>query len=105
MRSPSISPLTGPLHFVLDDFGASGQAYREADPDAASFNDVVEGVLSGQFNNPVQILAVDTSAFRVEDVTRAIAQEVLKRSESGSVGKTTQRFIERTLGQELADLF
>jgi hypothetical protein len=104
MRSPSIAPQNGPLHFVLDDFGKSGRAYREADPEAASFEDIVEDILSGQYNNPIQVLAVDTSAFRVEDVTRDVAKAVLKRSDSGHVGKTTQRFLEQTLGQAIPDL-
>jgi hypothetical protein len=43
------------LHFVLCDFGRSGQAYVETDPSQADASTIVRNLLDGQFNRPSAI--------------------------------------------------
>jgi hypothetical protein len=40
------------VHIVLDDFGAAGRVYRETDEAGAGCADVIDDLLTGQFNNP-----------------------------------------------------
>jgi hypothetical protein len=44
------------LHFVLCDFGRSGQAYVETDPTQADASTIVRNLLDGQYNRPVRVL-------------------------------------------------
>ena len=55
-----------PIHFVLCDFGAAGRAYMETDPNTASATHIVENLLNDQYEQPLQVIAVDLAANRVE---------------------------------------
>jgi hypothetical protein len=72
------------LHFVLCDFGRSGQAYVETDPTEA------------QYDRPVRVLALNVEEGWVRDVSEIIAvkvQDVARREGQGlTVG--TRAFIE-----------
>jgi hypothetical protein len=59
------------LHFVLCDFGQSGQAYVETDPTEA-----VRNLLHGQYDRPVRVLALDVEEGWVRDVSEIIATKV-----------------------------
>jgi hypothetical protein len=48
------------VHIVLDDFGKAGRAYRETAEETADFNTVVDDLLTGQFNNPVRVIPLNT---------------------------------------------
>jgi hypothetical protein len=47
------------LHFVLCDFGRSGQAYVETDPAEADASTIVRNLLRGQYDRPVRVLALN----------------------------------------------
>jgi hypothetical protein len=47
------------LHFVLCDFGRSGQSYVETDPTEADASTIVRNLLQGQYDRPVQVLALN----------------------------------------------
>ena len=46
------------LHFVLCDFGRSGQAYVETDPTQADASTIVRNLLDGQYNRPIRVLSI-----------------------------------------------
>ncbi len=69
------------VHIVLDDFGKSGRAYRETDEEDVSFDTVVDDLMTGQFNNPVRVIAFNTGEGWSRDVSEDVAWEVLKRVE------------------------
>lgn len=68
------------IHIVLDDFGKHGRSYRECDEARATFEDVVSDLLTGQFNNPLHIVAFNTSEGWSRDVSEHVAGEVAKRA-------------------------
>jgi hypothetical protein len=43
------------VHIVLDDFGAAGRVYRETDETTAGRGNVIDDLLTGQFNNPLRV--------------------------------------------------
>jgi hypothetical protein len=47
------------LHFVLCDFGRSGQAYVETDPSQADASTIIRNLLNGQYNRPVWVLVLN----------------------------------------------
>ena len=45
------------VYIVLDDFGKQGCIYRETDEADADVDTVVDNILTGQYNNPVRVVA------------------------------------------------
>jgi hypothetical protein len=84
------------LHFVLCDFGQSGQAYVETDPTEADASSIVRNLLQGQYDRPVRVLALNVEEGWVRDVSEIIAakvQDVARREEQGLTAGT-RAFIE-----------
>jgi hypothetical protein len=84
------------LHFVLCDFGRSGQAYVETDPMEADASTIVRNLLQGQYDRPVRVLALNVEEGWVQDVSEIIAakvQDVARREEQGLTAGT-RAFIE-----------
>src|SRR5262245_18532217 len=57
------------LHFVLCDFGRSGQAYVETDPAESDASTIVRNLLRGQYDRPVRVLALNVEEGWVRDVS------------------------------------
>ena len=84
------------LHFVLCDFGRSGQAYVETDPKEADASTIVRNLLQGQYDRPVRVLALNVEEGWVRDVSEIIAakvQDVAGREEQ-RLTAGTRAFIE-----------
>jgi hypothetical protein len=76
--TPSIVP-TGndeTVYLVADDFGQKGSAWRETDCEAADLETVIQDLLSGQYNNPIRVVAFNTAERWSEDVS---AHELRRR--------------------------
>src|SRR5262249_48245317 len=56
---PALRHVSSCVHFVLCDFGRSGQAYVETDPSHADASTIVRNLLDGQNNQPVRVLALN----------------------------------------------
>src|SRR6516165_1631056 len=84
------------LHFVLCDFGRSGQAYVETDPTEADASPIVRYLLRGQYDRPVRVLALNVEEGWVRDVSEIIAakvQDVAGREEQ-RLTSGTRAFVE-----------
>jgi len=75
--------------------------YREIAEEAADFNTVVDDLMTGQFNNPVRIIAFNVSEGWSRDVSDQVVRELLKRlaKEDEPLGRSARRFVERQLGE------
>jgi hypothetical protein len=102
MRSPSIAPTREPVHFVLCDFGTLGLAYVETQP-VLNEAQVVDGILHGQYDEPVEVVAVSIDEGWARDVSEDIARLVVEkaRAEDYSLPAGVRRFIEKHLDEEL----
>jgi hypothetical protein len=79
--SPSLAP-HGPekdTYIVLDDFGSLGRAWRETDEAGANRATLVRNLLDGQYENPVRIVAFNSTEGWSRDVTVDIADELRRR--------------------------
>jgi hypothetical protein len=98
--SPSIAPY-GPdqdTYLLLDDFGRIGRAWRETDEGATDRETLTRNLLSGEYNNPVRIIAFNTAeGCSRDDVTVDIADE-LRRSyvEVDEVPESVLTFLDAT---------
>ena len=67
------------VHIVLDDFGKAGHVYRETAEEDTTLGSVVDDMLTGQFNNPVRVVAFNTSEGWSRDISEDVAREVVRR--------------------------
>jgi hypothetical protein len=71
---------TATVHLVVDDFGTLGRAYRETDERAADATTVVENLLSGQYFNPLRVIAFNLEEGWVRDASEEVARSLLERA-------------------------
>jgi hypothetical protein len=83
MPFSSLTPLApnfdGTVHIVLDDHGKASRVYRETDEQGASLETAIDDLLTGQFNNPVRVVAFNTAEGWSRDVSEDFAREVVKQ--------------------------
>jgi hypothetical protein len=61
---------------VADDFGRLGRAWREADYEATDLETVIQGLLTGQYSNPIRVVAFNTAERWSEDISEDVAREI-----------------------------
>ena len=100
--SPSIVPadIDETVYLVAEDFGKLGRAWREADYEATDLETVIEDLLSGQYNNPICVVAFNTAERWSEDVSQDVAHELRRRCDLQlrDVPSSIQDFVERQEG-------
>ncbi|MGA9891438.1 MAG: hypothetical protein WBQ55_03495 [Xanthobacteraceae bacterium] len=69
------------MFIVLDDYGKNGKVYRETDEATADLHTVVTDIIEGQYDNPIRVVAFNTSEGWARDVTEDVAREILERSQ------------------------
>ena len=79
--TPSIVPneLDQTVYLVADDFGKYGRAWRETDCDTVDFETVIHDLLSGEYQNPIRVIAFNTAEHWSEDVSEDVAYELRQR--------------------------
>ncbi len=72
----------------------------EADYEATDLETVIEDLLSGQYNNPIRVVAFNTEERWSEDVSEDVAHELRRRCDlqARDVPSTIQDFVERHEG-------
>jgi hypothetical protein len=82
-RSPSIAadlPDDQDVYLVLDDFGGRlGRAWREASEERTDRETLINDLLTGEYTNPVRVVAFNTKEGWSRDVTVDIADELRRR--------------------------
>ena len=78
--TPSIVPMVPygadqTVYLVVDRFGSLGTAYRETDIERTDLETVITDLISGQFNDPVRVVAFNTLEHWAQDVSRGLALE------------------------------
>jgi hypothetical protein len=69
--TPSIVPSDNDqtVYLVADDFRKIGRVWREADYEATDLENVIQDLLSGQYNNPIRVVGFNTEERWSEDVS------------------------------------
>src|SRR3984957_1511584 len=101
--TPSLVPdFDVTVHIVLDDFGAAGRVYRETDEATAGREDVIDDPLTGQFNNPLRVIAFNTAQGWSRDVSEDIAWELTRRvtADQKPLTAPTRAFVEYHIGED-----
>jgi hypothetical protein len=79
--TPSIVPNDNDetVYLVADNFGRLSRTWREADYEATDLETVIQGLLTGQYGNPIRVVALNTAARWSEDVSEDVARELRRR--------------------------
>jgi len=100
--TPSLVPADRDVtvFIVLDDFGSMGTAYRETDAASCDQQSVFDDLMTGQFNNPLRVVAFNTAEGWAHDVSEDIAQLVIEaaRVRNKDLSESARRFYERRTG-------
>jgi hypothetical protein len=96
--APDQQPHDVTVYIVLNDFGQPGRAYVETDEAAADEQTVVNNISSGEYSNPVRVVAFNTAEGWSRDVTEDIARALLEReAREGDLSESAKKFVERVL--------
>jgi hypothetical protein len=75
--TPSIVPHDDPnVYLVVDDFGRNGRCFREADVEQADLETVIINLLSGEYNDPVRVVAFNIAEKWSQDVSTDVAHKL-----------------------------
>jgi ribosomal protein L31E len=105
MSSPSIIPndrLDRDIYLLLEDF-RSGSAWRETDEAKTDVSTVVEDLLTGQYDQPLRVVAFNPVERRSRDATEEIAEELDRRiaAEGREISEALQEFVESNIGRKI----
>jgi len=67
------------VYLVVDSFGANGTVYRETEVERADLETIIADLISGQFNDPIRVVAFNTLEHWSEDVSEYVAFEIQTR--------------------------
>jgi hypothetical protein len=67
------------VYLVVDSFGALGRVYRETEIERADLETVISDLMTGQFSNPVRVVAFNTLEHWAKDVSADITEEIQTR--------------------------
>src|ERR1700690_3679062 len=67
------------VYLVIDSFPGLGTVYRETEIERTDLEIIIADLISGQFNDPVRVVAFNTLEHWSEDVTEYIAFEIQTR--------------------------
>jgi hypothetical protein len=96
--TPSIVPSDDQtIYLVAEDFGKLGRAWRETEYEATDLETIIQDLLSGQYNNPIRIVAFNTAERWSEDVSEDVAYELRRRCDQQmrDLPSSIQDFVER----------
>jgi hypothetical protein len=100
--TPTIVRNDGTVYLVVDNFYALGRVYRETDVDQADFETVVEDLRTGQYNDPIRVIAFNAAKGWAQDVSGSIARELRRRADirNESVSSSVRAFVEQHAGPD-----
>jgi hypothetical protein len=100
---PSVVPATPEdFYLVINHYGKYGIAFAETDLGRANYETTVADLISGQHCDPVRVVMFNVEADRAEDVSHAVADEILRRLglEGRDVPLCLEGFMDRHVGPD-----
>jgi hypothetical protein len=97
-RSPSISPAApddADVYLVLNDFGGLSRGWPKSD-ERTDRETVITDLMTGQYSDPMRVIALNTAEGWLRDVSESIADEIIRRSSEGAeISASLEGFLER----------
>ena len=67
------------VYLVVDRFDRQGSVYRETEVERTDLESIISDFISGQFNDPIRVVAFNTLEHWSKDVSGHIADEIQTR--------------------------
>ena len=102
--TPSIVPTNHDqtIYLVVNNFRHLGTAFTETDVEQADLETVITDLMSGQYSNPVRVVAFNTAEHWAEDVSEDIAREIQRRVDlaGGALPSSLVPFVDSQVGPD-----
>jgi hypothetical protein len=91
-----------PFNLVVNNFGKLGTALAETDVGEADLETTINDLMSGQYSDPVRVVAFNTAEHWAEDASEDVAREILRRLDLAGqeLPSSIEAFIERHIGHD-----
>jgi hypothetical protein len=91
------------IYLVVDDFSRHGRVFRETEVERTDLETVIADLASGQYNDPVRVVAFNTAENWAEDVSEDVARELRRRADLANedLSSAVEAFVERHTRREL----
>jgi hypothetical protein len=101
---PSIVPSGHDRNFflVINNYGNFGQAFAETDVGEADLETVIADLMSGQYSDPVRVVAFNTAEHWAEDASEDVAREIRRRLDlaGGALPSSLAAFVDSYVGPD-----
>ena len=89
------------VYLVVDRFN-SGSVFRETETERTDLETVIEDFLTGQFNDPVRVVAFNTTEHWSEDASEDVAREIMRRLDlaGGALPSSLAAFVNSHVGPD-----
>ena len=89
-------------YLVVDRFGGVGTVYRETEVERTDFETIIADLMSGQFNDPVRVVAFNRFEHWAQDVSKDIALEIQSRCDIDGhrVPEAVEDFVDSYVGPD-----
>jgi hypothetical protein len=90
------------VYLVVNNFGKLGTAFAETDVAEADLETTITDLMSGQYNDPVRVVAFNTAEHWSEDASEDVAREILRRLDLAGqeLPASIAAFVDRHLGPD-----
>ncbi|HMI13328.1 MAG TPA: hypothetical protein VK567_17395 [Bradyrhizobium sp.] len=100
--TPSIVPdgRDQTAYLVVNNFGKLGTAFAETDVAEADLDITITDLMSGQYSDPVRVVAFNTAEHWSEDASEGVAREIMRRLDLAGqeLPSSIQAFVDGHLG-------
>jgi hypothetical protein len=102
--TPSIVPNGHDQNFyiVVNNYGKLGPAFAETDLGEADLETAISDLMSGQYDDPVRVVAFNTAEHWSEDASEDVAREIMRRFDvaGGALPSSLAAFVDSHLGPD-----
>jgi hypothetical protein len=90
------------IYLVINNFGKLGTAFAETDVAEADLETTITDLMSGQYNDPVRVVAFNTAEHWAEDASEDVAREIVRRLDLAGheLPASVAAFVDRHLGPD-----
>ena len=90
------------FNIVINNYGMLGPAFAETDLGEADLETTISDLMSGQYNDPVRVVAFNTSEHWSEDASEDVAREIMRRLDlaGGALPSSLAAFVDSHVGPD-----
>jgi hypothetical protein len=88
------------FHIVINNYGELGPAFAETDLGEADLETTITDLMSGQYCDPVRVVAFNTTEHWSEDASEDVAREIMRRLDlaGGALPSSLVPFVDSHVG-------